>query len=100
MSRGSSRQLVYYWFEERGMRIANEYASKLYLLRDAILKNRTDGALVRLITPIFPGETEDAAEQRLQQFIQTLLPNLAGFLPSETGAKIKPAMNSTKANKS
>jgi exosortase D (VPLPA-CTERM-specific) len=100
MSRGSNRELVYYWFEERGMRIANEYASKLYLLRDAIVKNRTDGALVRLITPIFPGESEEAAEQRLQQFIQTLMPNLAGFLPSEPGSKMQPAMKPAKAKNS
>ena len=56
IARGTDKQLVYYWFEERGMKIANEYVSKLYLLRDAMLKNRTDGALVRLTTSIYPGE--------------------------------------------
>ena len=55
IGRGSEKQLVYYWFEERGMKIANEYWSKLYLLRDALFANRTDGALVRLTTPIYPG---------------------------------------------
>ena len=56
ITQGQAAQLVYYWFEQRGMKISNEYMSKLYLLRDAIFKNRTDGALVRLTTPIFPGE--------------------------------------------
>ena len=56
MQRESQKELVYYWFDERGMTIANEWLSKLYLLRDAIFKNRTDGALVRLVTPIYPGE--------------------------------------------
>ncbi len=59
MQRGSQKELVYYWFEERGMTIANEWLSKLYLLRDAIFKNRTDGALVRLVTPLYPGELEE-----------------------------------------
>ena len=65
---GNDKQLVYYWFEERGMKIANEYWSKLFLLRDALLENRTDGALVRLTTPVYPGEAEADADKRLQEF--------------------------------
>jgi EpsI family protein len=100
MSKGNNRELVYYWFEERGLKIANEYVSKLYLLKDAILKNRTDGALVRLTTQIFPGEQESDADKRLQQFMQTLMPSLAGFLPSEEASKLKPAMILPKASNS
>lgn len=100
IARGSQRQLVYYWFDERGMKIANEYWSKVYLLRDAILRNRTDGALVRLTTPIFPGENEDDADKRLQDFTRAVVPNLAGYLPSEDNAKIKPAMISRQPNQS
>jgi exosortase D (VPLPA-CTERM-specific) len=100
MSRGSNRELVYYWFEERGMTIANEYVSKLYLLRDAILKNRTDGALVRLTTSIYPGESDSDADKRLQEFTQILLPNLPGFLPSGTESKFKSAMNAPKSKRS
>ena len=79
--RGSEKQLVYYWYEERGMTVANEYWSKLLLLRDAILKNRTDGALIRLITPIYPGEIEHDADKRLQEFAAAAVPTLANFLP-------------------
>lgn len=96
ISRGSDKQLVYYWFEERGMKIANEYMSKLYLLRDAMFKNRTDGALVRLTTPVYPGESENDADKRLQEFTQTVVPSLTGYLPSETPSTIRPAMNSLK----
>ncbi len=63
IARGSDKQLVYYWFEQRGLKIANEYWSKLLLLRDALIENRTDGALVRLTTPIFAGETEAEADR-------------------------------------
>jgi exosortase D (VPLPA-CTERM-specific) len=100
IGRGSEKQLVYYWFEERGMKIANEYLSKLYLLRDAMFKNRTDGALVRLTTMIYPGETEGDADKRLQEFTQAVVPSLAGYLPSEEARKTKPAMNPTKTNNS
>ncbi len=83
IGKGQQKQLVYYWFEQRGMKIANEYWSKLYLLRDALLKNRTDGALVRLTTPVYPGEREDDADKRLQEFARAVVPALAPYLPAE-----------------
>ena len=83
IERNGSKQLVYYWYEERGRKIANEYWSKWYLLSDAITKNRSDGALVRLITPIWPNELERDADHRLELFMRDLLPSLSGYLPSE-----------------
>ena len=100
IARGDQKQLVYYWFEERGMKIANEYLSKLYLLKDAMFKNRTDGALVRLTTPLYPGENESDADKRLQEFTRVVVPNLVGYLPSAAASKIKPAMNSQNNNHS
>jgi exosortase D (VPLPA-CTERM-specific) len=84
IQRGSSKELVYYWFDERGMKIANEYVSKLYLLRDALFKNRTDGALVRLTTPVYPGEDESDADKRLQGFTRIVVPALASYLPADS----------------
>jgi len=98
ISRGSDKQLVYYWFVQRGIPVANEYVSKLYLLRDAIFMNRTDGALVRLTTPIYPTESESDADKRLQSFIQLSLPKLAGYLPPPPGTKIRPAMTPLKGD--
>jgi exosortase D (VPLPA-CTERM-specific) len=79
--RGSDKQLVYYWYEERGVTLANEYLSKVLLLKDAILENRTDGALIRLITPVFQGESEQAADARLREFASKVTPTLVDFLP-------------------
>jgi exosortase D (VPLPA-CTERM-specific) len=87
IARGENKQIVYYWFDERGMKIANEYVSKLYLLRDAMFENRTDGALVRLTTPVYPGEKEIDADMRLQAFMKIVVPSLAGYLPSEATSK-------------
>ena len=83
MDKGGSKQLVYYWFDERGRNVASEYWAKWYLLADAITKNRTDGALIRLITPIFPGESQANADQRLQSFMKAVVPLLPTYLPSE-----------------
>ena len=58
IQKGMVKQLVYYWFDERGRTVANEYWAKFYRLADSIVKNRTDGALMRLTTQIRPDETE------------------------------------------
>jgi exosortase D (VPLPA-CTERM-specific) len=82
IERNGTKQLVYYWYEERGRRLASEYWSKWYLLYDAITKNRSDGALVRLITEIQAGEVERDADDRLRLFIHDLGPVLGAFLGS------------------
>lgn len=81
IQKDSSKQLVYYWFVQRGRLVANEYWSKWYLLLDAVTQNRTDGALVRLTTPLYPNENERDADARLQAFIRELQPNLNSYLP-------------------
>lgn len=53
-----SRALVYYWYEGRGRREANEYLVKWQMLRDGVFKRRSDEALVRLIFPLAEGETD------------------------------------------
>ena len=89
IERGGTKQLVYYWFVQRGRNVANEYWSKWYLFADAIFKNRTDGALVRLTTPLYPGESDGDAETRLQAFVTELEPRLRTYLPGEDPATNK-----------
>lgn len=81
ISKGTQRQLVYYWFDQRGQRFANEYEMKWHLLVDALVRNRTDGALVRVVTPIDGTEDERAADLRLTQFVQVAQPRLAPYVP-------------------
>ena len=78
---GSERQLVYYWFQERGRNVTNEYLVKWYLFEDALVRNRTDGALVRLTTPLGRHEAEAAGDLRLEQFARGVHPILAAYLP-------------------
>jgi EpsI family protein len=96
IERNGTKQLVYYWYEERGKMIASEYWSKWYLLFDAITKNRSDGALIRLITTVLPSELERDADNRLKSFMRDLLPNLNGYLPSEAAPKA-PQSSKTRA---
>jgi EpsI family protein len=73
------RQLVTYWFQGRGRMVASEYANKTYLLVDAVRLGRTDGALVRVVTPAGPDER--AAESATARFVAALHPALSAWLP-------------------
>ena len=82
IQKGLRKQVVYYWFEARGRRVTNDYVAKALTLVDAITRSRTDGALVRLLTPIRPGETEAQAEERLRSFLDDSVDVLPRFIPS------------------
>ena len=81
INRKGTKQLVYYWFKQRDRIITSEYMVKWYLLVDAIIKNRTDGALIRFVTSMSDGEDLDAAENRLRQFIVEVNPVTAKYIP-------------------
>lgn len=75
------KQLVLYWFKQRDRIVSNEYLVKLYLLWDALTRQRSDGALIRLSAAVDPGEDEQDVEQRLLQFAQTIQPQLNRYIP-------------------
>jgi exosortase D (VPLPA-CTERM-specific) len=81
ISQGEQRQLVYYWFKQREHNITNEYLVKWYMLWDSLLRNRSDGALVRLITPLATGESVDKGDQRLSAFARATIPLLNRYVP-------------------
>ena len=74
--------MVYYWYQERGKGIASEYWAKWHLLSDALLMNRSDGALVRLVTPLASGESEEVADKRLKEFAAAVMPLLPHYVPN------------------
>jgi EpsI family protein len=81
ISKAGERRLVLYWFWAHDRGVASEYWAKYYLVKDAIRLNRSDGALVRFVTPMFRGETPDAAEQRILPFSSAVLPLLNDYIP-------------------
>jgi EpsI family protein len=81
ISRTGARKLVLYWFWAHDRGVASEYWAKFYLVEDAIRMNRSDGSLVRFVTPLFPGETPDAAQQRLLPFTSAVVPLLDNYIP-------------------
>jgi EpsI family protein len=82
INNGDSRQFVIYWYQAHGRSIANEYKAKAYMLADAIRYNRTDGALVRVITPIAGSEQVADARRRAVDFTNHMTPYLSQFIPN------------------
>jgi EpsI family protein len=82
IANGDNRQFVIYWYQAHGRSVANEYMAKVYMVTDAMRMNRTDGALVRVITPIDAREGTAAAKARVEEFTAQLAPILPRFIPN------------------
>ncbi len=81
IAKGDSRQLVLYWYWAHDRGVASEYWAKFYLVADSMRMNRSDGALVRITTPLYFGETAEAAQQRLLPFAGDVAPLLDNYIP-------------------
>jgi len=81
IGKGLDRQVVIYWYQAHGRTVASEYAAKVYLVADAIRLNRTDGAMVRIITPVGRNEELASAEARAREFARTIAPLLPKYVP-------------------
>jgi EpsI family protein len=81
IAQGLNKELVFYWYQGRGRVVASEYWGKFWMIHDAITRNRTDGALVRLIVPIVDNNTAEA-KATLVKFTQMIYPSLSEFIPN------------------
>jgi EpsI family protein len=81
LAKGPARIIVLYWYQSHGRVLASEYWAKFYLVADAIRMNRTDGALVRIVTPLASGEDTSAGQARAVEFFHEILPKLGAYLP-------------------
>ncbi len=79
-ARGLEREVVIYWYQSRGRVIANEYTEKFYLIRDSILRNRSDGALVRFSIRT-RAEDVDKAVKDLTSFVAAIYPRIPRVVP-------------------
>ena len=81
LTKGLDHEVVLYWYQSHGRAVASEYWAKYYLIEDAIRLNRTDGALVRVITPVGYQEPVQDAVSRAVGFAQDVLPLLGNYIP-------------------
>jgi EpsI family protein len=82
VTKGTDKQVVLYWYQSHGRVIASEYMGKIFTVLDALRTNRTDAALVRVISPIMGMDTasEVLAEEQAIDFVKNLFPTLSRFL--------------------
>jgi len=76
-----ARALVYYWYQGRGRVAANEYRVKTDLLRDAIVRRRTDEGLVRIVFPLSPRDDLASVDAIAARTVPGIIDALARHLP-------------------
>lgn len=81
IQKGEQKQLVLYWYQAHGRLVASEYVAKFYLVSDSMRLNRSDAALVRVITPLLGSEDVSSAQNRALQFAKILVPRLQPYIP-------------------
>jgi EpsI family protein len=81
VSKGDARQLVIYWYQAHGRTVASEYFAKYYLVVDSVRMNRSDGSMIRLVTPLHSGESVDVAQQRIVALAGNILPLMGNYIP-------------------
>jgi len=54
---GQHKELLIYWYQGRGRAIASEYWGKVYTVVDSVSLRRSDGAMIRIMTPIDGSES-------------------------------------------
>ena len=83
IQKGLDKQVILYWYHDRGRVISSEYWAKGYLVWDAMTKHRSDGSLVRISVPVQGGTEEDAFDHAVR-FLEDLWPVLLDFMPDQT----------------
>jgi exosortase D (VPLPA-CTERM-specific) len=78
---GDRRVITYFWLKQGGRVYRNETLARLDLIRRSLAENRTDGALIRLVTELSPNESLTAGDARLQRFATPFIAVLPDYVP-------------------
>jgi EpsI family protein len=82
ITNGNQTQEALYWYQLHGESIASDYKAKLYTVTDSIRYGQTDEALVRIMTPVGPGEPRADAHDRAVEFARAISPLLPAYVPN------------------
>jgi EpsI family protein len=72
---GDHKDLLIYWYQGRGRAVASEYWGKIYTVVDSVRMRRSDGAMVRITTPV------ESSEPAALQAAADLAANASTILP-------------------
>lgn len=82
IAKGDARQLVVYWYQERGRVIARDWEKIVDLFWDRATRSRTDGALVRFSAPLMHNMGVQEAEAAIVDLASNILPKLPAYVPN------------------
>jgi EpsI family protein len=82
ITNGNATDEALYWYQLHGDSIASDYKAKIMTLVDSIRYGRTDEALIRIMTPVSPGEDRSAARSRVVGFAEQIAPLLPAYVPN------------------
>ena len=80
IQKGLDKQVILYWYQDRGRIIASEYWAKGFLVWDSMTRKRTDGSLVRISVPV--GKSDEQAFAEGLEFLRDMFPLLGQYLPT------------------
>ena len=83
IQKGLAKQVILYWYHDRGRVIASEYWAKGFLVWDAMTKNRSDGSLVRISIPVRNSNVDQAFNHGVD-FLQDMWPTLLQHMPDSS----------------
>lgn len=76
---GDHKELLVYWYQGRGRTVASEYWGKVYTVLDSVRMRRSDGAMVRITTPV--GRSEADALKAAEDLAAEVSTKLPDFIP-------------------
>jgi len=82
MDKDGRQMLAYFWFPARGRILTDAYEMKIFMFWDSLTRQRTDGSLVRIISPVLNGDSIETVEARMQDLMRVLQPIIGDFIPN------------------
>ncbi len=79
VQKGNYREILIYWYQGRGRITASEYRDKIYTSIDSLVRQRSDGALVRVMTPA--GRDEAKSLQAAMDLSAQVAEHITEFVP-------------------
>jgi EpsI family protein len=76
---GKYKELMIYWYQGRGRKEASEYSDKINTVWDSVLRRRTDGSMVRVMTGV--GEEEESAVKAAVDISARVAEQLSAYVP-------------------
>ncbi|MEP6925633.1 MAG: exosortase C-terminal domain/associated protein EpsI [Pyrinomonadaceae bacterium] len=76
---GNYRAVLIYWYQGRGRATASEYQDKIYTVLDGVLRRRSDGAMVRVMTPA--GDDNAESLKAAVDFSSLIADQITPFVP-------------------